>query len=151
VPAKPAKLDQSAVNPNRWWEQAGAILTIPASFAAIVFTARGIWSSVITAVGWNAITEMLSINLLYLAIAFAMLRSHHATRSQFILWLIVVAALGLSGILLLMSMFEKPKAVRCPGGGWRARPRVRIATLPPRCRRWRESKSLNLRWSDEEF
>jgi hypothetical protein len=67
----------------------------------------------------------------YAAISFAMLRARHAGRRQVYIWVLLAATLGLSGILLLVSMLDNVRSIRCASCGKR---RLVTEATCPHCR-----------------
>jgi hypothetical protein len=113
LPAEPPHFSNDS---EPWWYMAGLLIPNPPAFFMTMFGLR--WSDGNRQV-WMPWAELLAVMVLYLAIGFAMLRARHASRGRMILWLVMIGCFGLSGILLLMSMWEKPKSIRCANCGKR--------------------------------
>jgi hypothetical protein len=112
----PAEPQQTAELSTPWWYMAGMLIPNPPAFFVWLFELK--WSDGERQL-WMPLGELMSVMAVCLAVGFNMLRVRHATRLSMAVWLVMVACLGLSGIFLLMSMWEKPTSVRCPACGKR--------------------------------
>jgi hypothetical protein len=118
-----------------WWFEAGAVLPSPPAFFAMVYTLHALHGKALTL---QEVGVLPGVFTAYGIAALLMLRARHTNRLQLIIWLSITAVLGLTGILLLMSMWEKPRSVRCPSCGKRrliteaSCPTCGTAAVPPK-------------------
>ena len=90
-------------------EEVGALTLSPPGFFAVVFALK----SRVQEASWHVWSLLLLSAVGYTTIALMMLRRRHAARSRYYLWLPLAAGFGLAGVLLLMSMLDRPRSVRC--------------------------------------
>jgi hypothetical protein len=110
------------------WEEISFVTLVPQSICAVVFAVRRHFGDPVPS---NVIAILLLSAAGYATISVAMLRARHAGRQQVYIWVLLAAALGLSGILLLMSMLEDVKSIRCSSCGKR---RLVTESVCPHCR-----------------
>jgi hypothetical protein len=105
---QPKELDRNA-DDNINLEEVGALTLAPQGFFAFVLIVKHELASS----PWHVWALPIGSCAIYTTLALLLLRRRHSNWIQLTIWLPVVAALGLTGILLMVSMLEFPRRMRC--------------------------------------
>jgi predicted amidophosphoribosyltransferase len=107
-------LPRTEIEKQAWWVSALHIVGDPPAYG---------WMKLIalqTAKGprrTRALAEWIGIGFVCAIVAIPLLRPRHQTRGTKIVWMLIASLMGISGVLLLLSLRQRVATVRCPSCG----------------------------------